>query len=474
MLTSERSGAPVVVTLTPVAVERDSRTFRQAASMTRLGFVSIVVEGAPSHLEPGRLPFELRHVGSVADVARSSSRGTPTTDADTRAETLAATPWRTSRFGAAGRAFWAVAAAVPRALRAPLRPLFSRFLSTIWFAEYLVRYTREYLLSPLRIAPRASLYYLHAFYQFPAVYCLSRWYGVPYIYDAHDFYSRVHDLEPDAHLWRRWAHRFESWVERLSAAHAAAVVTVSEGLAEKMQPAFNRRPDVIRNAHDARLERAPADTLRTRLGLDDRAFLVVVIGQAKPGLAIEQVCDAVRELPREVHVAFLGGGYDRAAAAARLRYGGAEDRIHTLAPVAPTEIVPFVRSADAALLPYFALSVNYEHALPNGLFSSLTAELPVLYPALPEVVRLAQRYDFGIPIDALDPASIRGGIAALLGDPALRERLRSGARDAARDVAWEREERVLATLIGRVLGDTVRVPQAAAQIVAASSGDARV
>jgi glycosyltransferase involved in cell wall biosynthesis len=439
--------------------------------MTRLGFESIVIEGVRSEVDLGSLPFELRHAHTGGRVPARPSPETTSSGALAGREADRPRLDRQSRFGIAGRTFWAIASAAPRWLRAPLRPAFSRLLSIVWFAEYLVAYARDYLLAPLRIAPRASLYYLHAFYQFPAVYCLSRWHRVPYIYDAHDFYSRVHDLEPDAHLWRRWAHRFERSVERLTATNAAAVVTVSEGLADRMEPAFNRRPEVIRNAHDSRLDREPAETLRARLRLDDKAFLVVVIGQAKPGLAIEQVCDAVAGLPPEVHVAFLGGGYDRDAA--RLRAGGATGRVHALPPVPPTELVPFVRSADAALLPYVPLSVNYENALPNGLFSSLAAELPVLYPSLPEVVRLAQRYGFGIEIDALDVGSVRDAIATVLADSGLRERLRSGARAAAGDLGWEREERALAGLIARVLGQAPAAMPVGDAAVIVSAGDAR-
>ena len=49
-----------VVTVTSIAVQRDSRTYKFAASIARLGYESIVVEGeASTMLGPG-LPFELR------------------------------------------------------------------------------------------------------------------------------------------------------------------------------------------------------------------------------------------------------------------------------------------------------------------------------------------------------------------------------------------------------------------------------
>src|SRR5438045_1381352 len=50
---------PTIVTLTPLEVQSDSRTYKQAASCARLGYRSIVVEGYRSSLDPRALPFEL-------------------------------------------------------------------------------------------------------------------------------------------------------------------------------------------------------------------------------------------------------------------------------------------------------------------------------------------------------------------------------------------------------------------------------
>src|SRR5262249_34676467 len=52
-----------IVSVTPVAVERDSRTFRAAACMARLGYRSIVFEVEPSRNLNGDVPFELLTLG---------------------------------------------------------------------------------------------------------------------------------------------------------------------------------------------------------------------------------------------------------------------------------------------------------------------------------------------------------------------------------------------------------------------------
>jgi glycosyltransferase involved in cell wall biosynthesis len=130
-------------------------------------------------------------------------------------------------------------------------------------------------------------------------------------------------------------------------------------------------------------------------------------------------------------------------------------------PVSPDEVVPFIRSADAALVLYYARSPNYEHCLPNGFFQSVGANLPVLYPELPELRRLATEYGFGLPIDPRDPNSIRDAVCALLRDRTLRESLRQRSASAAQALSWEREERALCELVERALAGAEPVSRGA-------------
>src|SRR6476620_6347081 len=56
---SGAAGSKVVVSLTPLALRRDSRTLKQASSVARFGYHSLVVEGQPSMFVVNRFPFEL-------------------------------------------------------------------------------------------------------------------------------------------------------------------------------------------------------------------------------------------------------------------------------------------------------------------------------------------------------------------------------------------------------------------------------
>jgi UDP:flavonoid glycosyltransferase YjiC (YdhE family) len=81
----------------------------------------------------------------------------------------------------------------------------------------------------------------------------------------------------------------------------------------------------------------------------------------------------------------------------------------------------------------------------------VAAGLPLLYPALPEIDRLAKQFDLGIAIDPLKPESIRDGVLALLGDQERLARYQRNAQAAAQELSWEKEEVLLKDLIERVL-----------------------
>src|SRR6266540_3867210 len=63
-----------IVSISPIRVEADSRTFKQAASIRSFGYASVVVEGERSSLERNGLPFELHSVRNGASSSREGKR----------------------------------------------------------------------------------------------------------------------------------------------------------------------------------------------------------------------------------------------------------------------------------------------------------------------------------------------------------------------------------------------------------------
>jgi glycosyltransferase involved in cell wall biosynthesis len=389
-----------IVSIAPTWIEADSRTLKTAASFARAGYSSIVVEGGTSDLAGFEHGVSLRSMGTAP--------------------------------------------------RAPAEATGLRLLRPILV---LCRILWRSLWKPFVWLVPASLYYLHSPYQFPGVFLRAQIHRAPFIYDAHDFYSAIDPpsgRETRGRRLLRWYHR------RLEAAcvhRAASVVTVSSGVARLITEAFGTSCVVVRNCHDSRLDRCPNQGIRQALELPDSVFLLVAVGQAKAGAAVEEAAQALRELPDHVHFAFLGRDFEQ-----RLR--GVTDlvgsRLHIVRPVKPYEVVPFIRSADAALILYHAVSPNYRHCLPNGFFQAIAAELPLLYPELPDIREIAEAHGIGLPIDPLQPSTIARSALRLLEDHSLHSSLKANLRAAGRDLSWEQEEMILITLIERVLADRSR------------------
>jgi glycosyltransferase involved in cell wall biosynthesis len=257
------------------------------------------------------------------------------------------------------------------------------------------------------------------------------------------------DYDALSSYWRRWILPFERTIERACIRKAAAVVTVNEGIAKLIEQRFGRTAIVLRNAHDPRFEKPVDVTIRSIVGIADDEVLIVCVGQFKSGMAVEEAVKAMALLPRRFHLAFVGPGYPLyGELLARENVAG---RVHFLPPVQPPEVVPFIRSADAGIVLYYPLSPSHQNCLPNGFFQPVAAGLPVVYPELPEIRRIAEQYELGVPIDPQDPASIAAGIGRL-GDKTLMSRLRLNVENSRGGLSWEQEEQQLRELLENLAG----------------------
>lgn len=407
-----------IVSVTPTPVEREARTFKEAATFSRHGHTSIVVEAQPGSEPVDGLPFVVHGRGTAL-----APSGAPTVPPQ----------------AAPGRRLWHL---VPAGLRRRGQRLLH------------VPLTIGLFLAGERAAagalPPADLYWLHGYHQFPRVRLAARREGVPFVYDAHDFYAELIEGGSGTELERRAMRWFYARLERHCTRKAAEVITVSDGLSALIANRTGRHAHVVRNCADTRLDRAGHGSLRAALGLPGDALLVVVVGNHKPGMRATEAISALAALPESTHLAFVGRGYE--AAQRHADAVGVGGRAHFPGSVPALDVPSFIASADLAAVIYDDSSRNLRSALPNGFFAALGAGLPVLYPELPEIRRLAQVHRFGLAIDPSDVASVRAAVQRLADDRAELASLRASAESARTALSWEHEEPVLLEVVARLGG----------------------
>jgi glycosyltransferase involved in cell wall biosynthesis len=399
-------GQKTAVSITPIALEADSRTLKIARSLARFGYRSLVIEGIASR---NVAQFEMP-VWSLAKPAEAPATGI---------------------------------ASVRRRLRNGTGIVVADAAIAV---AYRARHYWNFGIKVARHLPPADLYYLHGFHHAPAVAMAARLHAATYIYDAHDFYP---DMQADAEITafeRRWLNPFLEHVERRCCDRAGAVVTVSDGVAELMARRFCCRPFVLRNAHDGRTDGRPERDVRMAAGVSPDDRLIVLVGNDKPGQATRHAIDALVGLSDQIHLAFVGAGYE--SHRQRVIELGLETRIHFVGRVLPDIVVPFIATADAAAILYYPHTGDYRYALPNKFFQAIAAGLPLFYSAeLEEVQRICRAYGYGIEIDPRDQASLRRAFGRLADEAALFAEQRDAARRAGLAVNWAAEEQRLGEIL---------------------------
>ncbi len=263
--------------------------------------------------------------------------------------------------------------------------------------------------------------------------------GAQLLYDSHELATGVPYRE------RGWAW-FVGMVERVAVPRAAAVVTVSDGIARRLRERYrlSRTPTVVRNV--SALELGGQGGLRDRLGLPPQAHLVLHQGAPAPDRGCEVLIEAIGQLD-DVHLVFLGDpetGYGEQLRAL-IRRRGLTSRVAMLPSVPLEELLSHTAEADVGVSLLQDTCENHRLALPNKLFEYIAAGVPVVTSALPECQRLIDRYGIGWTAAPADPDSVAGALRramAARSDADLAGRLRA----AASELCWAREREPLLAL----------------------------
>jgi glycosyltransferase involved in cell wall biosynthesis len=266
--------------------------------------------------------------------------------------------------------------------------------------------------------------------------------GARLVYDAHELATSVPYRD------RAWAW-FVASIERVGIRRAAAVITVSDGIADELVARYGlrRRPTVLRNVSALDdLEAGASASGGLREHLDGGAPASIVLHQGAP--AVDRGCEALigalPHLPADVHVVFLGSGEPAFAAelvdlAQRLGVG---DRVRLVESVPLGDLLAWTREADVGVALLEDTCLNHRLALPNKLFEYIAAGVPVVVSDLPELRRIVNHYNIGWTATPGDSRAIAQAIVRALAerdDPRLRENL---ARAAA-ELRWSQESRRL-------------------------------
>lgn len=271
----------------------------------------------------------------------------------------------------------------------------------------------------------------------------------PFVYDAHELWEERNARRGG------WARAAERRLLDRATSRMAGSVTVSPSIQRWMTDRYGLAapPVLVRNIPRAQPMPMPErGRLRelASLGADQR--IVAYIGGITTGRGIEQAIAAIATLGDDIHLVLLGhGSPTNIATFVRLaERTGVADRVHFAGSVESAEVSAAAADADVSLVFTQPKNLSYRYSLPNKLFESIHAGLPIVASDLPDVAELVGQYDLGALSDPEDVNALAAAIVRVLDEP---ERHRGGVRAAARELNWESEMIRLMALYDGILNE---------------------
>ncbi len=311
-------------------------------------------------------------------------------------------------------------------------------------------------------APETDVFHAQSLVVLPVVREAARRLDGRFVYDVADYHTEAARLARMPWIVREVVRRRErGW-----ARDASAFLAVSDPVADLVVRRWGvPRPTVLWNCPPAWRPDRPgivdSDRIRGATGIEPERPIVIYQGGFSVDRGVEELVAAATQ-PRlmELGAAIVFMGYGRLEtfiADAVARHPG---RIYLLPPVRPDDLMPWTASADVSFVGQPPRTLNQKMNLPNKLFESIMAGVPVVVSEGNEQCRLTSDEGIGACVDIDDPAAIAAACADLL-SASLDERraLRSHCREVAlRKYTWDHTAVGLVELYRKLAREGVEAP----------------
>ncbi|NVK28931.1 MAG: glycosyltransferase [Flavobacteriia bacterium] len=261
----------------------------------------------------------------------------------------------------------------------------------------------------------------------------------PFIYDSHEFFTGVPEIQDRPAVVKTW-----KWIERKFYHKAQARVTVNESISRLLSNAYGgEEPAVVRNI-GKRPDRVE-ELSRQDLGLPEEAFIFINQGAGiNVDRGMEEALEAIEPLSGAV-LLIVGNGDAVPRLKRQVVELGIEKKVIFVDKVPYARLLSYTRVANVGLSLDKPTSINYMYSLPNKLFDYLHSDIPVLTSQVVEVKKIVDEYNVGITVNSSSVEALREGLKKMMDSPS--DRFNKGIARAKAELNWPQERKVLADLL---------------------------
>lgn len=270
-------------------------------------------------------------------------------------------------------------------------------------------------------------------------YLVSKIKGLPLIYDSHELFCEVPELQLSPFKRNIWL-----WLESRIVPKLNYCITVNQSIANIFTRKYKTPFNVVRNIPET-VSGFVAKS-KTELGLPTDKKLIIFQGA---GINIdrgaEELVDAMLSVDNAL-LLIIGSGDVWEELKLKVRSQKLEGKVRMIHKIPKNELMHYTFNADLGISIDKPNNPNYYNSLPNKIFDYLQAGIPILASRLPEIEKIITQYNVGDFIPDHSPAAIAHSINVFLASEKTKI-YGQNALNAAGEQTWEIEKRKLIAII---------------------------
>ncbi|MCX6231383.1 MAG: glycosyltransferase [Bacteroidetes bacterium] len=267
-------------------------------------------------------------------------------------------------------------------------------------------------------------------------YLISKIKRIPLVYDSHEYFCGVPELESNA-----FARNFWLKIERFIFPKLKHIFTVNDSIAELYRNQYNVELKVVRNI-PLRQENINIKSRKELMLPVDKKILLLQGAGINVDRGVEELIEAMQWVDNAV-LLIIGGGDVFDLLKQKAEALSLTDKIRFIKKLPYADLMQYTANADLGLTLDRDSNLNYRFSLPNKLFDYIHAGIAVLSSDLIEIRKIIEQYEIGEIIKDHQPETIANHINKLLTDDEKRLKYAANTKIAAAELCWENEEKEL-------------------------------
>lgn len=276
-----------------------------------------------------------------------------------------------------------------------------------------------------------------------AGFLASRIRRIPLLHDCHEYFSGVPELVGRKTVTKAW-----KGIENLIFPRLKYIVAVNDSVAELYRREYHVPIHVVRNV-PFRKEKC-GGSRKEAMGIPPQTKVILYQGAVNIDRGLEEMIHAMKLLRQNAVFVIVGIGDLSDKLKELVEKENLGGRVLFAGQIPFQELHHYTCMADIGLSIEKEAGINYQNCLPNKFLDYIQSRVPVLVTPFPEMKKIVEQYDIGAFIHDHRPENLAAKLDAMLGEEDALRRYRANLEQAANDLCWENESKILKDLINEI------------------------